>query len=363
MDDEAWLDWPLDILDDEDTNHRRRAREERMRAAFLKARATYDAKRDTDEWFMEGLSYGVLPRVNLDAITPQRIQMCIVYMYYKQRYAESFAWSACLLRRMHVLGTGVVWTDGLPSFQTKPPQDKASWTMAHSAVARETLDTALRCVLHFHSNDREDINCLVAAALDRVQLDPAAYHGLAYNEQKRKECIWTTAPGMAMSLGHVCMHMQYTRCALESYALVMGMRGAQWYVCKAVAQALSQFAEQAKETQNMLRMLAQATIVCALQSCPPSRRTSMAHEFVSGRLLEFHQPVLCDLDNSDCGLSKAAMTGILSALQKRGGPTLLASRLPVFMSMAEQYLLDPSTPWMACHDESSEKTWSSVRTL
>lgn len=363
MDDEVWLDLPLDVWDDEDTKHRQRAREERMRDAFRKARATYEAKRDTDEWFMEGLSYDVLPRANLDTKTPQRIQMCITYMYYKQRYAEAFAWSVCLLRRMHVLGTGVVWTDGLPSFQIKPPQDKASRAMAHSAIARETLDTALRCVVHFHSNDREDIDCLVAAALDKVQLDPAAYQGMAHNEQKRKECTWTTAPGMAMTLGDVCMHMQHTRCALESYALVMGMRGAQWYVCKAVAQALSRFAEQAKEAQNMLRMLAQATSVCALESCPPCRRTSLARELVSGFLVESCQPVLCDSDATDCGLSEAATTGILCALRKHGGPTLLASRLPTFMAMAQQYLLDPGTPWMACHDESSEKTWSSVRTL
>ena len=363
MDDGAWLDWPSDVWDDEDTSHRRRAREERMRNAFLQARATYDAKRDTDEWFMEGLSYDALPHTHLDAKTQQRIQMCIEYMYYKQRYAEAFAWSVCLLRRMHVLGTSVVWTDGLPSFPTELPHDKTSWSMAHSAVARETLDTALRCVLHFHTSDHGDIDCLVAAALDRVQLDPAAYQGMALDEQKRKECAWTTAPGLAMTLGDVCMRMQYTRCALESYALVMGMRGAQWYVCKAVAQALSRIAEPTKKAQNTLLMLAQATSVCALQSCPPSRRTSMAKEIVSGQLVGSSQPVHGDPDGTDCGLSEAAMTGILWALQKRGGPALLASRLPTFMAMAQQYLRDTSTPWMACHDESLEKTWSSARAL
>ena len=159
------------------------------------------------------------------------------------------------------------------------------------------------------------------------------------------------------------MHMQYTRCALESYALVMGMRGAQWYVCKAVAQALSRIAEPTKKAQNTLLMLAQATSVCALQSCPPSRRTSMAHEIVSGQLVGSSQPVHGDSDGTDCGLSEAAMTGILCALRKRGGPALLASRLPTFMDMAQQYLWDTNTPWMACHDESLEKTWSSARAL
>ena len=312
---------------------------------------------------MDGLSYDALPHTPLDAKTQQRVQMCIEYMYYKQRYAEAFAWSVRLLRRMHVLGPSVVWTNGLPSFATELPQDKTSWSMAHSAVARETLDTALRCVLHFHSSDREDIDCLVAAALDRVQLDPAAYQGVVHDEQKRKECAWTTAPGLAMTLGDVCMRMQYTRCALESYALVMGLRGAQWYVCKAVAQALSRIAESAMKAQNTLLMLAQATSVCALQSCPPSRRTSMAREIVSGQLVGSCQPVLGDADDTDCGLSEAAMTGILCALRKRGGPALLASRLPTFMDMAQQYLWDTSTPWMACHDESLEKTWSSARAL
>ena len=166
-----------------------------------------------------------------------------------------------------------------------------------------------------------------------------------------------------MTLGDVCMRMQYTRCALESYALVMGLRGAQWYVCKAVAQALSRIAESAMKAQNTLLMLAQATSVCALQSCPPSRRTSMAREIVSGQLVGSCQPVLGDPDDTDCGLSEAAMTGILCALRKRGGPALLASRLPTFMDMAQQYLWDTNTPWMACHDESLEKTWSSARAL
>ena len=89
----------------------------------------------------------------------------------------------------------------------------------------------------------------------------------------------------------------------------------------------------------------------------------MAHEIVSGQLVGSSQPVHGDPDGTDCGLSEAAMTGILWALQKRGGPALLSSRLPTFMAMAQQYLRDTSTPWMACHDESLEKTWSSARAL
>ena len=41
-----------------------------------------------------------------------------------------------------------------------------------------------------------------------------------------------------MTLGHVCLRIGRIQCALDVFALVMGLRGAQMYVCKAMARTL-----------------------------------------------------------------------------------------------------------------------------
>lgn len=366
---DAWLELPQDLSEDDDAQAHRNEREERMRAAFLRARDTYDAKRDTQAWFMDGLTYEVLADCAMDIKMTQRIQMCIVYLYYQGEVDEAYAWSLRLLHRMHVLDGEVAWEDGMPHVYA-PQLDKMAQSMSSSAVARETLDTALRCLLKMDAGRARSAPALIAAAYDRVHLDASAYRGVDTDSEKRRQCLWTPMPGMAITLGHVCASMKYTRCSVETFALVAGLRGAQWYLCTAMSRALANYAEQQKSRRAALEVLAQATMVCALQSCPPTRRTCLAQEFLNGEHLPKNlcTPTTCTLDEINAllswdGLSVEAAAGILYALRKRGGALALSARLPTFTRMAQAFVDGTSSTWISANDESSEKTFSSVRTL
>ena len=196
--DEVWTNFAYDVIDDEEAQERRREREARIRARFLEARATYKAKHDTEAWFLDGVTLENVKTQTLDTMTSQRIQMGILYMYYQHKYEEAYTWSICLLERMYAFSAGaVVWSQSvaLPVLcSTSPPRDKESQAMSQSAVARETLDTALRCALHMHEAPRESLELAIAAAYSRVRMEPSAYDGLWQKDRNKSSC-WVCAYG------------------------------------------------------------------------------------------------------------------------------------------------------------------------
>ena len=175
-----------------------------------------------------------------------------------------------------------------------------------------------------------------------------------------------------MTLGHVCLRIGRIQCALDVFALVMGLRGAQMYVCKAMARTLCALAPSLdSHRRNVCCCIARSFAVCALQSCPPMHRMALAREFVEGQLVSniidnstsFDGVSEQTLMSWDDVLTREAALAIILTLQKRGGAASLASRIPAYMDMARQYLSGASSAWMTCHEESIETTWSSVRTL
>ena len=97
---------------------------------------------------------------------------------------------------------------------------------------------------------------------------------------------------------------------------------------------------------------------------------ALAQEFLDGQYLPntLHTPVACSPEAIDSvlswdGLSTEASAGIYFALRNRGGVLLLSSRLPDFTHMAQTYIDGTSSAWISARDESTEKTFSSVRTL
>lgn len=118
---------------------------------------------------------------------PLTPESCLVYLYYRQQYAAAYEWAGALLRRLHVLRDvdTLEWlTAG--TFGPYARQTKHEKALSHSAVARESLDLALRCLLHLHaapwawsSLDRS----VVYAAFERVRADPAEYRALLVDGQ------------------------------------------------------------------------------------------------------------------------------------------------------------------------------------
>lgn len=149
-----------------------------MREAVLHARKTYTAKVDSDAWFCEGLSLDSVDTMELNSRTTQRVQMVILFLYYRQEFRQAFTWSCALLRRLFVLGTVVVWQNyGRPIFPVPVASDKVSLSTSNSAVAKETLDTALRCVLHCDI-PLSEAEPVLAAGFQKARLPDGDYAAL-----------------------------------------------------------------------------------------------------------------------------------------------------------------------------------------
>lgn len=178
------MDWALGLGSSDgdaqsEASERRARREARMRAAFLRARDTYRPKIESDAWFFAAGDVNAAP--DTDTKTIQRLEACIVYLYYEEKYAEAYTWACALLRRLHVIGIAVWPDNGAPHWIEPPAGSKEACIAATSSVARETLDTALRCLVHM---DRALVlepraECpdaaVITAAYERVHTDEPRY--------------------------------------------------------------------------------------------------------------------------------------------------------------------------------------------
>lgn len=186
----------LELNSEDPAEAKRRRREERFRAAFEHARQTYKAKLDEEAWFFEGASKDdadvVRHAYEMDTKTTQRFGMsftdqkeaCIVYLYYKKHYSAAYDWACALLDRLQVLhqAPSLKWLEQ-GRVPAPPKQSKLTKSLSNSAVARETLDTALRCMLHAHIPDAlwvwsERDRRILLAAFQKIRLGPEEYHGL-----------------------------------------------------------------------------------------------------------------------------------------------------------------------------------------
>ena len=154
-----------------------------------------------------------------------------------------------------------------------------------------------------------------------------------------------------MTLGHVCLRIGRIQCALDVFALVMGLRGAQMYVCKAMARTLCALSPSLdSHRRNVCCCIARSFAVCALQSCPPMHRTALAREFVEGQLVSniIDNPTSFDgvseqtLMSWNDVLTREAALAIILTLQKRGGAASLASRIPAYMAVYYTHLTLPT---------------------
>lgn len=163
--------------------------------------------------------------------------------------------------------------------------------------------------------------------------------------------------------------------------MVLGVRGTQWRVLSLAAQALSHLA--AHTGDHAYATLAQASLACSLQACTFTNRVTLASDALAGRILRAeHIPhdaagpaaeIPSDpaqdaalfrhmLDNNR--LSTEACTGLLyMALQKRGGATLLANRLPSYLQTARDMLNGEDTAWFAYEDDTPPDAVRSVQSL
>lgn len=178
---EALWGLTVDVSDDEEAKARqekKERREKRMRAAFEEARKTYKAKLDTNAWFLEHVSMDEhTPVSEFDAKASQRLQSSILYMYMKKEFSQAYEWAYSYLCKVHVLGSDVILGEhNLPVFAAPPVSTKQEKSLANSAMTKEVLDIALRCILHAPMTDGVD-RCL-AAAFERVRLPSKDYLAL-----------------------------------------------------------------------------------------------------------------------------------------------------------------------------------------
>ncbi|WFC95189.1 hypothetical protein MBRA1_001836 [Malassezia brasiliensis] len=366
----------------------------RFRAGFEHARATYRPKVDDEAWFFaNGVTddpSAVESARSMDAKTSQQLQACLMYLYYRKHYDGAYQWACALLRRLHALpdtpdldwlAAGVV-----PS---APPQTKHAKALSGSAVARESLDIALRCLIHTHPANAawtwtEVDRSVLLAAFHKVRLDPSAYNGLLVegnvDDDAAKRCLWTPLPGLAMSLGEVCLRGGYTRGAIEALALVLGVRGTQWRALSLTARACALYANETHDAA--LRTLAHACLACALQVCTPARRVVLAREVLAGELIPLAllpdpvrspaavqpgdavQDAVLLRTLAQSSLSEATAVAIVhSALRRRGGATALALRLPSYLFSAQELLAGRDTQWTADDDDAPADMPRSVKTL
>ena len=127
----------------------------------------------------------------MDTRSSQRIQAILNLYYYRKEYQLAWVWSRALLRRLYVLGEEVRWYHGRPAFRTPVATDKAALLHSNSAVAKETLDTALRCILH-HNIPLEEAEPVLAAGFEKARLPTNNYailwHDGKSDEKETKAC-------------------------------------------------------------------------------------------------------------------------------------------------------------------------------
>lgn len=181
----------LEDSDDDAREAKKDRKQKRIRQAFLHARDTYTAKLDTNEWFREGLTLRSVDEMDMDTRSSQRIQAILNLYYYRKEYQLAWVWSRALLRRLYVLGEEVRWYHGRPAFRTPVATDKAALLHSNSAVAKETLDTALRCILH-HNIPLEEAEPVLAAGFEKARLPTNNYailwHDGKSDEKETKAC-------------------------------------------------------------------------------------------------------------------------------------------------------------------------------
>lgn len=153
----------------------------------------------------------------------------MVYLYGHQRYAAAYAWACALLVRLCVLreGTSSLW-QATDSFPVHPcvQQTKREKSLSTSSMARESLDTALRCMLKTQRDGAwvwdDRALSIVAAAFERVRIGQREYDALVtegvVNGAVAKRCLvrprshqWTTLPGLATTVGEVCLRSGHDR--------------------------------------------------------------------------------------------------------------------------------------------------------
>lgn len=320
-----------------------------------------------------------------------------MYLYYRKRYDGAYRWACALLRRLHALpdAPDLDWL-AAGMVPRAPPQNELAKSLSGSAVARESLDIALRCLLHTHPANAawawtEVDRSVVLAAFHKVRLDPDGYKGILseghVDDDAVKRCLvrrsltqWTPLPGLAMSLGEVCLRSGYARGAIEALALVLGVRGTQWRALALAARASALYADETHDAA--LPTLAHACLACALQVCTPARRVTLAREVLAGELippalLPSPAPTPAAAQSSDAAqdavllrtlaqstLSEAAAVAIVhSALRRRGGVTALALRLPSYLYSAHELLAGRDTLWTADDDDAPADAPRSVKTL
>lgn len=189
---EGLLHITLDDSDEDARLSKKERKEARMRQAFLHARDTYTAKVDTDEWFCEGISLRSVTEMEMNTRSSQRIQAIITLYYYRKEYKNAWDWSCALLRRLYVLGEEVRWCHGRPTFRTSPAPDKAALLHSNSAAAKETLDTALRCIL-YDDIPLQEAEPVLAAGFEKARLPMEDYASLWSNDTSNDAAMKTCA--------------------------------------------------------------------------------------------------------------------------------------------------------------------------
>ncbi|WFD06470.1 hypothetical protein MVES1_001815 [Malassezia vespertilionis] len=362
-------------VDDGTAASKQQRREARFRAAFDNARATYEAKQDTDAWFFQdhvrNKPTAVWDADEMDTKTTARLCACTTYLYFQGRYEAAYAWSTAMLGRLHVVSEADAWEASIP-VQRAMHRDKTQKALASSSFAREMLDTVLRCMLHLHTGrwtlSAQDI-AMIAAGFEKIRLAPTEYAGLHEhgipNDNALKTCIWTPLPGLAVTVGDVCSRCGRYDSALEAYALALGVR-IHWRTMRSAACALSRLC--ASTGMAVYKVTAQAALACALQSCPLAQRV-----FLQNTLLPAHLPmpltgaaqsVLADPHAEDAmlhallhaTLRNEAALALYVALRSRGGIYLLSMRLPFYLSPSE------NSSWTA-DDDNDVAGPRSVKTL
>jgi len=372
----------LEDSDDEARIAKKERKQERMRQAFLHARDTYTAKLDTDEWFRDGLTLRSVSEIEMDTRASQRIQAVLTLFYYRKAYKDAWDWSCALLRRLYVLGEEVVWHHGRPAFQTPVASDKAALQHANSAVAKETLDTALRCVLHNHIPLRE-AEPVLAAGFEKAYLPSNDYAMLwqdeRVNDTNIKTCAvgmlylrqWTHNPGLCLSLGDACQALHLDRLAVEAYALAAGARGPHWRVCSHLLRSLCAMVEEDRaNTPTELSVVARACATFALSSCKPTLRHTLLQDILSHSWLADRH--YADTDSWDelavlsaaPRLPRESYLALSYSFKRRGDMSALAQKLPDIVDMSMDMLKNGNTESFTLEaDDPTDSAPRSVRTL
>ncbi|KAL9940676.1 hypothetical protein V8E36_000164 [Tilletia maclaganii] len=117
---------------------------------------------------------------------------------------------------------------------------------------KEALDVALRCctqLLHSHDDDESQIPSLARLLalrglryLPHDGLRSAVWDGDEEITGGWQRVSWTNTPGIALSVGHLCVKLRQWRAATIAYALYIGTRGPLRAASRSIATALANYA-------------------------------------------------------------------------------------------------------------------------